>query len=113
MASNRLWEPAEDRIILDAISNGPRSMSWAAVADELRQAGYTRTVGACRVRGTVWRRRYGLVNGRWTAEQDTAIRAAMTRPEPDWPAVAAQLGRTRTACATRAYNLRKQDLLAS
>ena len=113
------WTPEEDALLL-ATGLTPHTERWTGesrLREVARRLG--RTGAACQSRLRRLMRRAGHEGGQWTTEglwteaEDEVIREAMERDRPGWAFVASDLGRTAGACKVRAYNLRKQDRLAS
>ena len=113
----RNWTPDEDAALL-AAGLTPLTERWSG---ESRLRSVARKLGrseeACRSRLRRLMKRAGHEGGQWTTEglwtleEDEVIWEAMSRKRPGWAQVAADLGRTRAACATRAYHLSRRDSL--
>ena len=115
------WTAEEDKALL-AAGLTPHTERWTGESRLRHVAGRLgRTERACCDRLRRLMRRAGHEGGQWTTEglwteaEDDVIRGEMAKGigNADWIATARVLGRTRAACAVRAYNLRKQDRLAS
>lgn len=113
------WTDEEDQVLL-AAGLTPHTERWSGesrLQKAARELG--RSEAACRSRLNRLMKRAGHEGGQWTTEglwtpeEDEVIREAMRHDWPGWAFVAADLGRTRAACVTRACNLRKRDLLAT
>ncbi len=114
-----LWSPEEDRLLL-AAGLTPHTERWSGesrLRDVARELGRTETACCTRLNRLMKRAGHAggqwTVEGLWTPEEDAVILEQAASGQPDWIATGRLLGRTRAACAVRAYNLRKQERLAS
>lgn len=108
----RTWTPDMDSQLL-AAGLAPwteRYQPGGKLAEVAEALGVT--VPAARDRLARLKRKAGHTGGQWTTEglwteeEDAVIREAMELDKPGWAFVAADLGRTKGVCTTRAYNLR-------
>ena len=120
-ARPHLWTPEDDTVLLAAgitpwterYVKGGRLAAVAAQMGRSEQAccdRLNRLMKQAGHEGGQW-----TDEGLWTPEEDDVIRVEMAKGIGNaiWITVGAMLGRTNRACAVRAYNLRKQERLAS
>ena len=114
------WTADEDTQLLIA-GLAPHTTRWRKGEGRLLKVARAlgRTERACCDRRSRLMKRAGHAGGQWTVEglwieaEDDVIREEMAKGigNADWIATGRLLGRTRSACATRACNLRKRDRL--